>query len=452
MQCRPRSGFFTSIIGEVHLYGRLALGQLLGRSGAVPIDPEVVVRESRRAVLHVQAPAAKPSALRHNDTVHRFVAGLDLGNDFKRRVLDVDEIVLEQAIHALVEGQALTPEHQVRPSRQLGVEQFLPPVVEGQHLVLDRLADEDLLELREDIGMLLCEVGGHAEVFLDVVQLPCVLGKPVLDLSPWLEVHGAGEPAVEVDTTVAEHLEVLDLVPIGRLGVVPGVDHAGTFDGALRRAVDDTRLRQSSGLEDGRHDVDHVMPLAAHFTLPFDPLWPVDDHGVSGAAVVGGHLLGPGERRIEADRPTGRHVRIGGRVAPRVVVLEHEVDVRTLRLSVEIGHLVVQPGHPAFGTRPVVTGNVKDQGVVEFAHVLDSLNDPPGFVIGHLEEAGKDLGLAGEKLLFIGREILPVLDVGRLLGQLGVGFGITPSFSCCSKIRLRITSQPSSNLPFHLSM
>ncbi len=172
----------------------------------------------RCAVLHVQAPAAEGAALGYDDAVGRFVTGLDVGDDLKRGVFGVDEVIFEQAVHALVEGQAFTPEHQVRPPGDFGVEQLLPAVVEGQHLVLDRLAEENLLQLGEDVGMLLGQVRGHAEVFLHVVEFPGVLGEPVLDLAPGFEVDGPGEPAVEVDAAVAEHLEVLDLVPVGSLG------------------------------------------------------------------------------------------------------------------------------------------------------------------------------------------------------------------------------------------
>ena len=62
------------------------------------------------------------------------------------------------------------------------------------------------------------------------------------------------------------------------------------------------------------------------------------------------------------------------RIAPLVVVLEHEVDVRPLGLGVEVRHLVVEAVHPAFGARAVVAGDVEDQGVVELAQVLDGLD------------------------------------------------------------------------------
>ena len=102
----------------------------------------------------MQAPAAEATALRDDHAVGRFVSALDLGDDFERRVLDVDEIVLEQSVHALVQGQALASEHQVGAAGQFGIEQFLAPVVEGQHLVLDRLTEKHLLQLGQHLRML----------------------------------------------------------------------------------------------------------------------------------------------------------------------------------------------------------------------------------------------------------------------------------------------------------
>ena len=52
-------------------------------------------------------------------------------------------------------------------------------------------------------------------------------------------VPGDGRPPFVVDATVAEHLEVLQVVPFGRLGVVERVDHADAFEGRLLNAVDD---------------------------------------------------------------------------------------------------------------------------------------------------------------------------------------------------------------------
>ena len=55
-------------------------------------------------------------------------------------------------------------------------------------------------------------------------------------------------PALVVDAAVAEHLEVLRLVPLGRLGVVERVRHADAFDRPLLDAVDEERLGQTRRL------------------------------------------------------------------------------------------------------------------------------------------------------------------------------------------------------------
>ena len=49
-------------------------------------------------------------------------------------------------------------------------------------------------------------------------------------------------------------------------------------------------------------------------------------------------------------------------------MLQHKVDVRALRFVVEVGHFVVQTCHQAFGAGSVVTGDIKNEGVVEFPH------------------------------------------------------------------------------------
>ena len=45
-----------------------------------------------------------------------------------------------------VQREALSPKHQVRAAGQFGVEQFLPAIVQRQHVVLDRLRQKQLLQ------------------------------------------------------------------------------------------------------------------------------------------------------------------------------------------------------------------------------------------------------------------------------------------------------------------
>ena len=62
------------------------------------------------------------------------------------------------------------------------------------------------------------------------------------DEDPRRLVPGHRGPAFVVDAAVAEHLEVLGLVPLGRLGVVERVQHADAFDRLLLDAVHRDRL------------------------------------------------------------------------------------------------------------------------------------------------------------------------------------------------------------------
>jgi hypothetical protein len=55
-----------------------------------------------------------------------------------------------------------------------------------------------------------------------------------------------------VDASVAEHLEVLRLVPLRGLGVIERIEHAAAFDRCLLNAIDDGRVRQTGRFENGR--------------------------------------------------------------------------------------------------------------------------------------------------------------------------------------------------------
>ena len=91
-----------------------------------------------------------------------------------------------------------------------------------------------------------------------------------------------------IEGTVAQHLEVLRGVPRLGLGVrlVEGVNHAGSFNGPLRHAVDRDRLGYAAGFQDGGHDVDDVAELLADSFLVLDAVGPTYDGPLARAAAV----------------------------------------------------------------------------------------------------------------------------------------------------------------------
>ena len=161
--------------------------------------------------------------------------------------------------------------------------------------------------------------------------------------------------------------------------------------GVLWRAIHDFRLRQLRRFQNRRRNIDDMMELRAHLAFCLDALGPMNHHPVAGAAETGGNLLGPGERRIARDGPPGGHVGIGQRAAELVVmfqnVLHGFVD------AIEVGHLVEQAIHAAFGARAVVADDVEDQRVVHLARLLDGLDQPADLRVRVFAEAGEDLHL-----------------------------------------------------------
>ena len=100
-------------------------------------------------------------------------------------------------------------------------------------------------------------------------------------------------------------------------------------------------------------------------------------------------------------------MRIGRRRAPGVVELELLGD-REVQDAVVGRVLVGRAEQRAFGAGAVVADDVDDQRVVELAHVLDLLDDAADLVVGIGRVAGEHLGLAGEELLLVGRQRVPL--------------------------------------------
>ena len=79
-------------------------------------------------------------------------------------------------------------------------------------------------------------------------------------------------------------------------------------------------------------------------------------------------------------------------------------------------YAVISLGVPtvrAFGARAVVAADVDDQRVVELAQVLDGLDHAADLVVGVGHVGGEHLGLAGEQLLLLGGERVPLRQIVR---------------------------------------
>ena len=214
----------------------------------------------------------------------------------------------------------------------------------------------------------------------------------------------ASHPAVVIDGAIAEHLEVLRGVPGGRVGVrlVPCVDHAHAVHRALLDAVDRIGRRDAGHFENGRHDVDHMVELAANAAHVVDMAGPGHGHALGGTAKVRRHLLRPLERRVHRPRPACREVRERPFRSPERVPEELILDGHLN--AIEEGEFVRCAVEHPFGARAVVAADVDDQGVVELAEVFDGLDDPADLVVGVREVRPIDVSLLDEELFLFKAE------------------------------------------------
>jgi hypothetical protein len=110
--------------------------------------------------------------------------------------------------------------HHQRATRDVRVDALGFPVVERKDVVLGRLEVEQALQLGDLFGHLLREIVGLRPILGRVVELPDVVAQWRLRTHHHprqVAVPGDGRPALVIDAAVADHLEVLRLVPLGGL-------------------------------------------------------------------------------------------------------------------------------------------------------------------------------------------------------------------------------------------
>ena len=300
---------------------------------ALPLDAlevDQVPQEHRLALEQVEAVARETPARGQDHPLSAVLGHLDVGGNGVRGVQQEGRVALRQSHHrpCIDELRATGGDVRARgddPRRHRGIQR--------EDLVLLGFLDELLAQLRHLLRMLCGDVVGLAEILGQVVELEHLVVQRIRvrrsESLPGCAVDlGAEQPAIVIQRPLAHHLEVLGLVARRYLciGGVEGVEEAGALDGRLFDAVDLIGRGDAGGLEDRRHDIDHVDELLAQSSLVLDACRPGHHHVLVDAAEPGSILLEPVERRVEGPRPACRHVVVSLLGAPDVVELHLHVD------------------------------------------------------------------------------------------------------------------------------
>ena len=273
--------------------------------------------------------------------------------------------------------------------------------VDGQHLVGLGLGPPPLDHRRQPIGVGHRPVVALGRVGDDVVELPAVV------VRRGVAVHHRDVrdrlPALVVDRSAPEHLEVLGGAHLGRVVRCEGRADAHAVHRQLLDPVDRRRRDDACGLEQRREQVDGVDVLVADLALRRDAGGPVDDERVAGAALVD-LALPTAVRGVAGDGPAPRVVVVDPRAADLVDALERLGDGSVGQ--VPRSHVVDRPGGATLARGPVVRQD-HQQGVVEVAGSRQEVDDPADLLVGVGEHGGEALHVPGVQPLLVAPERVP---------------------------------------------
>ena len=239
--------------------------------------------------------------------------------------------------------------------------------------MLNGFLGEQGLQFLEFLGIRSREILAHAEVFVDVVEFPRIVGERMARLRlPGGFVDRPCKPAIVVDGAIPSDLKVLRFAAIGGLWCVEAVSHADTFDRPLLDSVDFRGSRDFGGLENRRCYIDDVVELVSNLPLGLDPCRPMVNDSVSCPTKIACNLLGPCKGSVSSYGPTCGKVVEAFRTTPLIDLIEHKLG--RFGNSVEISHFVEHPEHPTLGAGSVVSDDIHDQRVVQLTHVGDALD------------------------------------------------------------------------------
>ena len=172
-------------------------------------------------------------------------------------------------------------------------------------------------------------------------------------------------------------------------------------------------------VQDGRNDVDRVVVLVADLAPSRGTGRPGDDAGIARPSVelvALPHLEGG----VERHGPAGRIVVVGAGAAQLVDL--GQILSQVVRDAVGELHFIDRAVRSAFAAGAVV-GDQHDQGVVQFAALLEGVQQASDVVVGVGEETGVHLGHPGEQASLVRVEGRPRSGVVQGRERLAVGAG-----------------------------
>jgi len=153
-------------------------------------------------------------------------------------------------------------------------------------VVLYSLFIEQLLQFRQLCRILRGEIIRFAVILIEVVKLPLVIlpmpGRQVLP--PWQRMLGRRDPAMVIDCTIGEDLEVLPLTNRSCVRIPECACERNAVHRLLLDTVDGLGRRYVGDVKDRGDDIDQMRELSAHAADILNARRPRHDHRVSGAA------------------------------------------------------------------------------------------------------------------------------------------------------------------------
>src|SRR6266702_5567543 len=161
-----------------------------------------------------------------------------------------------------------------------------------------------------------------------------------------------------------------------------------------------------------------MLELYTDATLVLDARGPGYDHAVPSTTEMRGDLLGPLERCVHRVGPTDWVVIECRRATEFIHAAQDFLEI--LRDGVEKCHFVEQALWSAFGARSVISLDVDDQRVVEFALVRKRIEDATDLRVAMTQRGRIDLHHVCCDLLVVGVERIPRRNARGTVSQLGV--------------------------------